>query len=320
MPAVLGADEYRGAVDVWMKKTGRVAPDPQTSEAAEIGHTLEPALIGWAAKELKVRVRSNQLRVHRNGILSATHDALIVGEPAALQVKTTRIVGLRYNDDEWGDPMTDQVPARVLIQCAAEMAVSGLERVYVPALIGGVGRRMYVVERDARMVELVEEWGAWLWDHVERDVMPTGAPKIETLKRLIREPGKTVSIPDDLVLMWTTARNMRLNAEKLEKEAERNLLAALGDAEAGESGVGCVTYLETIRKGYTVGESRYRTLRIKNTKKEIADGGAEGSAGRGQDAGGADGARLAAERPGGGLPSGADVRPVGAGAEGDGAP
>jgi hypothetical protein len=131
--------------------------------------------------------------------------------------------------------------------------------------------KLYKVQRDdAIIVELVRR-GLEFWNnHVVPRVPPPDAPpaKLETLKAIRRVPEKVIALPDDeLFMTWDIARAERLACEKKEERAEAELLQALGDAEAGTLPDGSmVTYMETVRRGYTVQESTYRQLRLKRAK------------------------------------------------------
>jgi len=124
---------------------------------------------------------------------------------------------------------------------------------------------MYEVRRDDALAEAVAARGREFMErYVRTDTPPPDVlPNLDVLRRVRREPNKVVPVPDELVDAWQAERAARLQAEKREAEAQRALLAALGEAEAGDFGRGRVTYLETKRKAYAVEETTYRTLRVK---------------------------------------------------------
>jgi hypothetical protein len=89
---------------------------------------------------------------------------------------------------------------------------------------------------------------------------------METIKSRKRVPATTVDIADELVQDWLDAKKIASDAEKVKQKAQKAMLTALGDAEAGNCSMGLVTYLEQNRKGFTVEPSTSRVTRFKKAK------------------------------------------------------
>lgn len=264
-PAVLGVSPYRNAYDVWLEKTGRLPEVVTTSEAIELGNMMEAPLVDWAAKKMHIQViQSPATIVMPCRFIAANLDAQVVGEPEAIEAKSTGLTGGPASPN-WGDEGTDQVPDHVLMQAHHQMLVSGFQIVWVPALIGGRGRVLYRIDRNADICEILEQRLTEFWsNHVLADTPPENlSPCIENLKIRRRVEGISVPVPDDLVEAWANAKDLKTRAEKAVERAQADLLAALGDAEAGESKLGRITYFEQKRKGYTVADAAFRVLRIK---------------------------------------------------------
>src|SRR5690606_26576516 len=148
------------------------------------------------------------------------------------------------------------------------MACCGAPYGFLVALMGTHELREYRFDArpalHARMVEVVERF--WR-EHVEPRVEPSGPPPREEILRAVpREEGASVSVDDALVLGYDDAKRAAREAQAREDEAKRALLAALGDAEVGESGVGRVTF-KADRRGV-------RTLRLKMTEEVYGDAAA----------------------------------------------
>lgn len=267
--AILDMDPYRSGYDVWAEKTGRVSGERGTSEAAEIGNMLEEPLLHWCANELGVEILINQHRVCPDApVLAANHDALVVGQPWGLEAKTSGLVNPFHARENWGDGGTDEVPDHILVQCHFQMIVSGLEKVYVPALLGTRGRVLYCVEADKALhgkikAQLLDWWA----EHVVKDIAPTNCtPSLETAKAIKREPKSVTTIPLDVVEAWRAAAEALKDAKAMEEGTRQALLAALGDAEMGTSPAGDVTYYQQTRKSFTVAEATFPVLRYKPLK------------------------------------------------------
>lgn len=287
--AIVGLDPYKSAYDIWLEKKGKVEPDESQNEAAEIGNMIENSLLDWAAAETGHLITKNQRRVHKTDPIAANHDALgrdHQGDwiPIGFEAKTSGILNPFNKNEEWGDAGTDQVPDRVTIQCHHQMMVSDLNVVYVPALIGGRGRMLYVVEKDPRLCEALEmSFHRFWYDFLQADVPPSDfKPSMDYLKRIKREPGTIVDIDDEIVSNWLVAKEELKRVEAVEKDAKKALIMALGEAEAGNSSLGMVTFLQQSRTAIDsnafkkahpelanefLKKTTFRVLRTKKAKK-----------------------------------------------------
>lgn len=280
-PAVLGVDPYRTPHDVYLVKTGQV-PDFEGNAATKRGIVLEPALLDYFEREAGRTFQRQVRMVHPSGLLSATLDGYcdFEDEPFLVEAKSTGLV------EEWGEEGTDQVPRKVLVQIHQQFAcVRPTIRVcYVPVLLvgfRGAEARLYKVQRNDRLCEIVEAAGLEFMQRVKALIPPATPPSLEVIERIRREPSQRVTVHEDLVSRWLEAKAQRKAAEDVEETARRDLLAAMGDAEIGESSVGVVTYGETKTSKFNlsrfkteqpdiaaqyVEQSTYRTLRFKAAK------------------------------------------------------
>ena len=266
MPALMGVDAYKNAADVYHAKVGNVPDyldDEEVNEAAEAGNYLEPSVLAWASAQLGVKIRKNQRRV--KGYFAANLDALIVGRREALEAKTTGLYNPMFFAEDWGDPGTDEVPPRVKVQAHHQMLCADLERVWVPALINGKGLVLYRLERSDYLIGEIEEVGIHFWEeHVLKRIPPEDVvPNLDTIKRLTRQPTKTVELDDRLFLAYLEAKEAAKLAAKDLDEKKAAVLDALGDAEMGESNVGTLTYYEQT-------QNRVDTKLLKEKHPDIA--------------------------------------------------
>jgi len=261
-----GRSPWANAADVFAAK---VYGQKSISNAAmEAGTLLEPSVLAWAHEELGGIV-SGDWKVHENGINACSLDSMTIdGEP--VEAKTSGITG-PGNPHQWGAPGTDQIPPYYLLQVHAQLLVTGAPRAWVPALIGGRGFVMYQVQANERIAAGILQISEQFWtNHVLPKEPPEGVlPSLETLKRLNREPGLTVDVPDSLVAEFQAARDKANEYKELADEAQKRLLDAIGAAEAGRFAGGLVTYYEQTRKAYHVNETTFRTVRVKTDKKAL---------------------------------------------------
>jgi len=237
--AILGMNPWATAYDVWMEKTGRIMGF-DGNEACDLGNMIEDGLLDWAGGEVGDRIIKNQYRVHAGGVLSATHDALSMeNSNIGYEAKTAGLLNPWNANDVWGEARTDEIPDHYIIQCQHQMLVSDLDIVFVPALIGGRGRVMFEVKRNYEIGEAILEACECFWEkNVKLDMPPTDCPKLETVKRMRREPGKVVLVNADVVQDWLSAKAAEELAKKDREQAEAAMLALVGDAEAADCRLG----------------------------------------------------------------------------------
>lgn len=233
--ALFGLDPYRNRSRVyWEKVMALDGPEPRTA-STDAGDYLEPAIVQFAEDRIGT-VERHVMVVHPSGVLCANLDALVVGRPEGVEAKYDAATA-----GEWGEEGTDDVPARVLLQCQHQILAANLECVWVPALVLAYRAefRLYRVEPNAELVEMIETEGTRFWrEHVERRLPPPEgliAP-LDLLKRVHREPATVVDLGDEAARAWEELERCRAalrECEARKAEAEAGVLMLLGDAESG---------------------------------------------------------------------------------------
>ena len=278
MAAILGASPYRSGLDVYLAKVQQAAP-VVASQAMIAGTVFEDGLIevalsGGDGIEALGRIdkRGGELRVKGTPILDHP-DGVRLPQKEPVDAKVSGLFGPL--PEGWGDSGTDQVPPDVYIQAQVHLAARpDAEHCHIVAFLGGRGFIWYHIPRHGGWIDTLKVEACRFWaDHVEPQVPPDGVASMDTLKRLRRVPNKTVDISPDHMRAYAAARLDRLEAEKTEKAHLQQIISSMGDAEAGDAGdAGVMTYMETVRKGYTVKDSVYRTPRIKKPAKQLTKG------------------------------------------------
>ena len=284
--AILGVNEFRTERDVWMEKTGRVEPAVLDNEKIRIGNAAEPMLLAMLEEDLNLdngQLVVGKTFIHKDRINASNPDGVILGEgvdaktlsPDAIEMMSmcpTEIVEAKSTGlDGWGKDVdvVNDVPAMVLIQIHHQFYCTGAKVCYVPVLLGRFGLKfsVYRVERDDELAKAIgQKCAVWWGTYVQDDKEPDGTLNLEVAKRIIRLEGKKIQVSTQLVADWQKDRDVRLEAEKVEKAALANLLAVLGDAEIGECDIGNFTYREQSRKGYVVKPTTFRVPRFTKAK------------------------------------------------------
>lgn len=236
--AVLGLSPWESAADVYYRKVGDVEPEKAT-DAMELGNTMEPAIVAWAAQQLNVKIETNCPTImHPTMPLCVTPDGRIVGRREGVQAKLSSF------PDQWGEPGSDEIPQEYIAQVQDEMFVLGFERIWVPVLLIGyrAEMRMYCVNRNDELAgEIAHRATDWWKKHVVARVAPDNAPPaIEFLKRLRRQPASQVMLGQqavEAVDKWETAKVALKIAEEAKDAAQAAVLALLGIDSPAEAGV-----------------------------------------------------------------------------------
>lgn len=238
--AICGVDPWQSAYDVWLKKTGKVEAD-EGSEKAWIGNEIEGAIGRLAEHELKRKVvRPTGTFKHDNGVMLANIDFMLDQAKRGAEIVEAKSTGIV---DGWGEPGTDSVPERVLVQVTAQMMCSGSQVAHIGRLLGRFGFNfdMYVVEMNQLLAARLEEAACDFWNNnVLKDIPPDSIPSLELVKSIRRENGKTIGIDSGLIVAYQQASEAVKQAEKLKDDAQAALMAAMGDAQIGNSDTGIV--------------------------------------------------------------------------------
>jgi putative phage-type endonuclease len=264
-PALMGLSPWRNAADVFMDKTQDVVF--QGNDATEAGNLLEPSVSTWAETQLGKLIGGGWMQ-HENGLIGATLDQMTyMNEP--VECKTSGIVG-PGSPHQWGAEYTDEIPDYYLVQVQTQLLVTGAARAFVPALIGGRGFCMYVVNENRDLQAAISATAEEFWTNcvIPRRPPNNVKPHLETLKRMMRTPGKSVQVADELAAEYLRLKEIASVAGKQADEAQAALIEAIGDAEIAIWSGGEFTFKEQSRKGYTVEESKFRVLRQKKAKRE----------------------------------------------------
>lgn len=274
VPAIVGISPYATPYDIFLNKCCGIYSEG--NDATRLGSRLEPVILDWAETDYGLGKLDRNVRVtneqdNREGFpLVVSLDAR-TGESIPVNAKTCGLTGADTSD--YGEPETDEVPQYVWIQEQAEMMATGAAWAFVPCLIARRGFVMFRVQRDNEAISAIAERCKAFWNnHVLTGKPPAitdRPPNIELLKRIKREPGSVIDLPEHVAELWEVIEEHGKEAKHYEKAAQEDkatLIAMLGDHEAGRLPDGrLITYMETQNKGYTkvVEPFSYRTLRIK---------------------------------------------------------
>ena len=235
--AICGLNEYTSPLEIWLKKRGETVPrrhDPVLSEAAEMGHELEPFVASRFTKRTGLPAIDNPgtLRLPSRPHMLVNLDRATVenGEMGVLEIKTRSSYALK----DW----LDETPAEVQVQVQWQLALTGWTFGYSAASIGGQRTIVHRIDRDQQMIDNLIAIGDEFWGWVQAGTRPpldgshaTG----QLLDRLHANPVDQIVIADAAeVEKWlkirATAKEQAEAADIAITEAENHLKAIAGDA------------------------------------------------------------------------------------------
>jgi putative phage-type endonuclease len=232
-PMVLEESPHGGRIALFLRKLGLA--DEFTTGAQEMGNILEPGVATYYARKTgAVLTPETTLRHPTMPWILATPDRWVNGRQKILQIKCVgQWMAHHWRDDEHG------IPDYVRIQVTQEMIVTGARVCDVAALICGTDIRVYQVEFDPELAEMIVEAVTRFWfDHIEPRVMPEpdgSEDATDLLARLYprhREP--LMDATNEMELLAMELRTARANAAAWADRAElreQELKALLRESE-----------------------------------------------------------------------------------------
>ena len=246
---ILGFSKYRTALDVWLEKTGRVvhsvdnlpvrfgsfAESFVASEYATqtgfslvhhesgVTHPQYPFMVGHIDRFVFESSDVNGELFHADGSCAASH---------LLECKTAS----PFNQSDWGELGTDEVPMSYLVQCLWYLAITNLERCDVAVLFGNTDFRIYEVYRDKELEDLIIAKAVSFWsDYVQKDTPPPAQCESDYQQLFQKEvTGKAVEA--EPAVCELTLKLQLLNSEIKSKEMEisqikQTIMSQMGEAE-----------------------------------------------------------------------------------------
>lgn len=273
---VLGLSPYQGntPLALWLEKTGQAVEVERDEMALDLGHLLEPVLVGVFERQSGLTVLTKG-----DGVESVSHpdhawrranlDGRIADKRAAVEVKVVGVGMMR----DWDVNTDDGIPHYVRVQVAWQMHVADLDTVFVVALIGGTTFRVFEVSRDLEIERQIVAVCSAFWHRVTTRAEPEldgSAIARAWLNRLYppREPEVVVTLDaedegDRDVIRLARARVVETALEKQAKAAKdlmtNALIRTMGERECD------VLYLPgELRASYRTQGKKGRVFQMKS--------------------------------------------------------
>lgn len=275
--AVAGLDPYKSALDVYLDKVGEREPTGRlpTEPAMRWGLLLEPAIAKAYTLDTGIELRKAKHKSHPvHEFMGCTPDYL-GDEP---NTRNEFIVELKaaslHMAKAWGEPGSDFIPERTILQVHHQMAVYDLDRADVAVLIAGSDFRIYTVRRMESVVNDLIEMESEFWnEHVLKRIPPepdwTNARTPELIAKMYPPTaGIEVSMSELLprVQEYHKCKQLSSEAAKAADSIKAEIIYAMKDAATAHVEGWKVSRKQVTRKSYTVAETTYSDFRISPPK------------------------------------------------------
>lgn len=240
--AALGFSRWESPWEVWAEKTGVLLLDRPPTAAMQLGTDLEPWLLSMAPRLLgqEVAKTPHMLYADPDAPWQLCSPDGFAADGGLVEGKTARILSGRLNIEEWLD---DQIPLDYEFQGRWQLHVMNRERVYIVALVAGLGLIFRVIDRDSVIEsQMVEQVTRWREKHIVGGVEPpVGRMDLEALTAAYRDPVANAEIVlDDDVLgtlrEYVRWRTVESDAKKQKEECAAIVKATLGNNTVGKYG------------------------------------------------------------------------------------
>lgn len=214
----------------------------------------------------KVR-RCNKMLSHPDyPWMLANLDRVVVGKDTILECKTAHA----FAGDKWGEEGSDELPDQYLLQCMHYMIVTGYKKCDLAVLIGGSDFRLYSIDYDEEIAEmLIEEERKFWQDHVLAGIAPDPANLGEVKALYTKDNGIGEEADSDTVtniLLYKKVKDRLKLLEEEESSLKDEIAVAIGEKQFLHDPEG--KKLVTLKASKT---RRIDSTRLKNEQPLLAE-------------------------------------------------
>ena len=244
--ALLGISKWKSALELWLDKTGQAEDLEADNEAMEWGRIMEPVIrshfqmvTGKKVVEVKAIMQHTEYPFMLADIDGLTEDDQ--GNPAVLEIKTAS----EFKRSEW----EEDIPTYYQTQIQHYLCVTGLAKAYVAVLIGGNSFRLYEVDADLEVQNMLIAVEADFWNKVVTNTRPEmdGSDAAKELLDKAYEGGiqDLIVLPEDAriyIEQYFEASVEEDNAKAKKQEASNRIKELMGDYNKASCGEHTVSW------------------------------------------------------------------------------
>lgn len=243
--AILGFSRYRTAVDVWLEKTGRAVHEADSLPIRFGSFAEEFVASEYSLSTGYFLVSHPTALIHPEYEYMHGHiDRFVCDHPSIFDASgalvATRVLECKtanpFARQEWGELGSDQVPMAYLAQCIWYLAITGLEQADLAVLMGNTDFRIYEVQRDLELEQMILERAKAFWEnHVLTDTPPPATSESDyktlfgksTVSKSIEAPAETC----DLIKKLKSLNEQVEHYEAEISQIKQSIMGQMQDAE-----------------------------------------------------------------------------------------
>lgn len=226
--SALGMSPWFSQVELYLSKIGEGEPIEETLPMM-VGTALEPVTLTLFEREthLKAEERQQVFVDPTTDWRRCTVDGYVHSERAIVEAKTSG------DFRGWGEG-GDEIPAYYLYNAQHSLAcIPEAKKVMFPVLIGGRTFRIYEVQRDEELIDLVREGETEFMERVRQRIPPPPKDRADVLLLHPKDNGRSIEATADIVALVTDHAKAKAREKALKEEIEffaKGITAFMGDA------------------------------------------------------------------------------------------
>lgn len=215
MPKILGLSPYGTPYSVYLEKIGGSEPKEETWQMAR-GNTIEPLLRQWYSEKTgrTIHLPNKAIAHPKYDYIRYNPDGLVLDEKILAEYKD---VAFPFG---WGEAGTDEVPMAYNVQVQVGMMVLGYDVAHVFPSISAQEPKIYIVQADQEIQEMILSAAAAFWDKVQNRIEPEPISNEDVAMRYKKVNGLSIPIDATTATNVIALREVRDTMKQLEGKKE----------------------------------------------------------------------------------------------------
>lgn len=266
--ALFGISPYLTPFELWHRKKSAVIADFEPSERMKWGTRLEESIARgiaednqWGLRHMDEYVRLPQLS------MGASFDfEITIGDHEIALLEIKNVDAMAFKDGWILEDEQQEAPAHIELQVQHQLAVSGLTRAWIGALVGGNRVVLIRRDRDEDVISALKNRVEMFWKSIRDNVEPK--PDFERDAKFIAslykysEPGKVITATVNVERLSKEYKHAGNEAKKWDSEKQSikaQILTEIGDAE------------KVIGEGFSISAGLIGPCEVKYTREGYRD-------------------------------------------------
>jgi putative phage-type endonuclease len=216
---ILGISRWKTPVDLALEKLGKAEPF-QGNRFTEAGNMLEETIARWYEKETGNKIRNSSIvyKHPKYPYIKGQIDRLIEKQPAFLECKSAD----RFTAHMWGESGSNDVPDEYFVQVQHYLMLNNFEWCDMAVLIGGNDFRIYHIEPDKELQNIILEKELEFWDLISRGLLPKPITGTDVSKIYPRHADTSITATAELMEVVERIGELASRKKEMDKELDKH--------------------------------------------------------------------------------------------------